>query len=261
MVLRKDALISIAVAAAYLWIVHQAMGLRWDHFLFVGFLLSCYFLHPKSRRFVVDFMPMILFGILYDFLRVYPKDWAGTIQVAWPHQVEESLFGFLYQGKEAIPCDYFLENTHPALDVLAGVIYSLHIIIPVGFAFIAWLKDPILIRRFNWAFFTVNLFAFATYIGFPVAPPWYVQKYGFAPGDWNVPSDPAGLARFDALVGVPYFAGVYAKNAWVFGAIPSMHAGSPFLVFCYAARIMRKALIPIALFMVLMWTRKWYGWL
>src|SRR6185436_12504750 len=116
-----------------------------------------------------------------------------------------------------------------------------------------WLKDREFARRFTWTFFLVNLLAFLTYVALPVAPPWWVLQYGFRAGDWSALPGPAGLARFDALIGHPYFAGVYSKNAWVFGAIPSMHAGFPFLVVLFARKILRYGLIPLVLFMLFVW--------
>ncbi|HSA58926.1 MAG TPA: phosphatase PAP2 family protein [bacterium] len=251
--LRKADALPLALAGAYFLSIHWTMGLRPEHLLLAGFLVGCYFLHEKSRRFVLDFLPIAFFGILYDFLRIYPKAWAGPIHVQWPFELERALFGIPSGGDRVIP-SFFLQDHHAAfLDVVTGLTYSLHMVIPIGFAFYAWIRNREFARRFNWTFFIVNLLAFATYIALPVAPPWYVQAFGFQPGDWSVAPQAAGLVHFDALIGHPYFEGVYAKNAWVFGAIPSMHAGFPFLVVWYARTILKKGLIPLVFFMLLVW--------
>lgn len=252
--LRKADALPLALAGAYFLSIHWTMGLRPEHLLLAGFMVGCYFLHVKSRRFVLDFLPIAFFGILYDFLRVYPKAWAGPIHVVWPYELERILFG-LPVGHERVIPSFVLQNHHVAfLDVVTGLAYSLHMVIPIGFAFYAWIRHREFARRFNWIFFTVNLLAFATYVALPVAPPWYIGIFGFKPGDWSVAPQAAGLAHFDALIGHGYFAGVYAKNAWVYGAIPSMHAGFPFLVVLFARKILGpKGLIPLVFFMLLVW--------
>jgi hypothetical protein len=245
--------IPIILSGFYFLIVHWSMGLRPEHLLLITFILACYYIHPKSRRFMLDFLPFALFGALYDFLRIYPKSWAGPIHVVWPHRVEMVLFGFQYGSEKILPTDFFKMHHHAFFDLLTGFTYSLHMVVPVGFAFLAWLKKHAITRRFIWSFLLVNLFAFITYIALPVAPPWYVEQYGFAPGDWSIIGNAAGLIRFDQLLGVTYFQDIYAKNAWVFGAIPSMHAGYPLLVILYAHQIFKKWLIPLYSFMFLIW--------
>lgn len=205
----------------------------------------------KIRAFLIDFLPFILFAVLYDALRIF-KPLAGPIQVILPYHWEKMLFGFTYGGQKIIPTEFFMNHHTPWLDFLTGITYSLHMIVPLGFAF--WIrKDRPLARRFAWSFLLVNLFAFATYISFPAAPPWYVELYGLDPGNWSIPASAAGLIRFDELIGSPYFQSVYAKSTWVFGAIPSMHAGFPLLVILFARKVLRKGMIPLSLFMFSVW--------
>jgi len=63
------------------------------------------------------------------------------------------------------------------------------------------------------------------WIGWPAAPPWYIDLYGPGPALLSAPPSPAGAARFDAIVGTPLFASFYARSSNVFGAMPSLHAG------------------------------------
>lgn len=250
---KTSKLLPFLLSAAYFIIIHWTMGLRPEHLILAGFLLTSYYLHPKSRRFVIDFLPMVVFGVIYDFLRIFPKEWAGPIHVTGPHALESALFGFVYGGRRMIPSDFFIDHHLAVLDIAAGLAYSLHMAVPIAFAFWIWRKDPKSVQHFNQAFFIVNLLAFVTYIAFPSAPPWYVVRYGLSPASWSVPPDPSGLARFDSLLGFPYFRGVYAKNAWVFGAIPSMHGGFPFLVLWFARKVFPRAVIPLIAYMLLIW--------
>ena len=240
-------------SAGYLLLIHFIMGIRWEHIGLISLVLTAYYAHPLSRRLIVDILPFAFFGMLYDFLRILPKSWAGTIRVAGPYHLENKLFGFSFGGERIIPCDFFLTHTHPLLDLLTGLTYSLHVVVPIGFVLYALLKDREVGRRFAWTFFLANLFAFLTYVLLPVAPPWYVELYGFAPADWSIPGNAAGLIRFDHLIGIPYFQKVYAENAWVFGAIPSMHAGFPFLVVLFARKLLPRGWWLLFVFMLLVW--------
>ena len=58
---------------------------------------------------------------------------------------------------------------------------------------------------------------------------------------------PAALVRFDALVGIPYFAGFYRRSADVFGSIPSLHCAYPLVVFLYARELGRRWLSAVLL--------------
>lgn len=245
--------VPLLVTAGYLSCVQVFMGLRTEHLLLAGFLTLLYYTHVKGREFVTDFFPFALFGALYDFLRVIPKEWAGPIHVVWPYRLELFLFGFRFKERMIIPNDYFLEHHHAFFDLAAAAAYSLHMVVPLFLAFLFWKRDRMLTRRFAWAFFLANLFAFVTYVALPVAPPWYVQQYGLTPATWETPSSAAGLIHFDRWIGIPYFQGMYSKSAWVFGAVPSMHAGFPFLNVLFARKVFRMGLIPLILFMLLVW--------
>lgn len=249
----KKNILPFGYAGLYLLLVNRSMGLRAEHLLLTGFVLVCYYLHTKSRQFALDFLPFAFFGAMYDFLRIYPKNWAGPIHIDWPYHLEKMFFGFNYHGRVITPNEFFLTHHYALLDVVTGLAYSLHMVVPIGFAFISWLRHPLESRRFIQAFLLVNFFAFITYIAFPVAPPWYVELYGFAPASWSLPSNAAGLSHFDELFGVTYFHDIYAKNAWVFGAIPSMHSAFPLLVILFARRFMTKGLIPLYIYMFLIW--------
>ena len=74
-------------------------------------------------------------------------------------------------------------------------------------------------------FFTTSL-GFVLYITCPAAPPWYYLDHGDNV-DLAAKGDPAGLARFDELTGLPIYATMYSQNQNVFAAMPSMHAAFP----------------------------------
>lgn len=241
------------LAALYLLSVQLLFGVGTEHLFIVGLLLTGYYAHQKSRQLILDLLPLALFGVLYDFLRAIPKSWTGPIHVIWPYELEKSLFGFSYHGTRIIPNEYFASHHSLPLDLLTAITYSLHVVVPIGFFLWTWFKHRPLSRHFAWAFLLVNLLAFLTYILLPVAPPWYVEQYGLVPGDWTTPGNVAGLVYFDQWIGIPYFEHLYARSAWVFGAIPSMHAGFPVLVILFAHKVFKKGVIPFYCFAALVW--------
>ena len=224
----------------YLGMVGVTSGLRWEHLALVSALLGLYLAHPKTRQWTVDFFPFAVFAILYDFLRLYPKEWAGAIHIVEPYQLEAALFGGLGFLNGLIPTEFFSQHHHPILDVLTGLIYGFHVLVPIGFAVCLWFRRSPAFSGFRWAFFFMNLAAFATYIAYPAAPPWYVTEFGFENLGWEAPASAAALVRFDAFFGIEHFQNTYGRSSWVFGAIPSMHAGFPLLVALFARRIMGR---------------------
>ena len=54
--------------------------------------------------------------------------------------------------------------------------------------------------------------------------------------NFNIPGSEAGLSRFDDFFGIKLFNGMYAKNANVFAAIPSMHSAFPVITFYFGIK-------------------------
>lgn len=56
----------------------------------------------------------------------------------------------------------------------------------------------------------------------------------------------AGLGRFDALTGLGIFNGLYARNANVFAAMPSLHSAYMLIAFIYSLRARTPLWMKIA---------------
>ena len=247
-------IIPCLLVSGFLILTHFTMGLRTEHFVIGAVILILSWAHPKTRSLMLILLPFALFGGLYDYLRIIPQDWAGSIQVFDPYFVEFLLFAFPVKSLWTLPTDWFRHHYHLVFDLIFAISYTLHIIVPLSLAIYLWLKNYPGRYRYVWAFFIINVFAFITYVGSPVAPPWYVELYGMRPGDFSVPGSAAGLLRLDQWVGISYFGGIYSKGAWVFGAIPSMHAGFPCLCLLYALRFhLKKISWGVLIFTIFVW--------
>lgn len=209
--------------------------------LAVSLLLLLLFCTVRSARtFIIAVLPMIAFVVIYDLMRIYPNYLVATPDTAGLFHAEQRLFGITAaDGRVLAPCEYFRDHHCAVLDLVCGVCYLLWVPLPMFYAL--WLYVTHRRRqclRFLTAFLLVNLVGFAGYYIHPAAPPWYVMQHGFDVHT-GTPGNVAGFGRFDALVHLPVFHGLYAKNANVFAAVPSLHAAYNPVALYYALRFGR----------------------
>ena len=187
-------------------------------------------------------MPLLLILIIYDSQQYFASLVRGSVYIQGPSELDMALFG----TEEGTLARWFQNHPHPLLDALTGVAYLgfipayvlmaayLHFYLPSrnrGSKYESIYRD--VGRVMMHAFLVLTLAGYLTQLIFPVAPPWYVDLYGF---EYVVeaPAEAAGAARFDSLVGFPIFESYYAKSTNVFGAMPSLHVGQTFLAFYFA---------------------------
>ena len=210
------------------------VGLRPEHLLIVSIFLILFFAGKSTRKLAVGLLPFFIFGISYDWMRVYPNYEVNPIDVRNLYDLEKFLFGIEENGTLLIPCEYFALHHSVIADILAGFFYLCWVPVPIAFGLWLYLKkDRRLYLRFSIVFLLVNLIGFAGYYIHPAAPPWYAINYGFE-AILNTPGNTAALGRFDELVGLPIFDSLYSRNSNVFAAIPSLHAAYMVVAFYYA---------------------------
>lgn len=226
----------------YWVLIYVLGGLRSDHLIICGASLWLYYWRRNSRRLLFFISPLILSGILYDSMRYYADYIRGPVHVAEPYRFERFLFGLPTGpgGRIETPNEFWQRHTHWILDFFCGLAYIIFIFQYMSFCFYLYFAGLWgYCRRATWAFFVVNFFGYCTYYLFAAAPPWYVALHGLGPAKMDTPANPAGAARFDALLGTHFFTGMYGKAADVFGAIPSLHVSYPFLVLIFALQMKR----------------------
>lgn len=224
-----------ALSIAYLLVSYLLIGFRPEQLVLVGLCNGCYFLSDTTRRFITGFSIFVVFWILYDYMRAFPNYAYKAVDVARLYHTEQRLFGIMSAGKLLTPNEFFLAHHHPALDVLCGLFYLCWVPIPLGFAGYLFFANRRLFFEFSLTFLLVNIIGFVIYYLHPAAPPWYVQQHGLAFTPLKMGST-AGLARFDEFFGVSIFQSIYAKNANVFAAMPSLHSAYPVVVLFYSFR-------------------------
>jgi len=221
---------------------HYALGeMRTEHLVLSSLVLGLYLSHSKTRLFLILALPFLLQGVFYDFLRYIPWEWLQPIYVKEPFEWEQALFAIGSGSETLLPHEYVQRWLHPFWDVFLGVVYnSMYPVAFFLFFLTASLPNKWLACRYGAAFGVMYLLTFPTYLLLPAAPPWYVAKFGFAPPAAGMTGDPAGLVRFDQLLGIELSQKAAETCPFVFGAIPSMHSGITLLAFIYSLKLPKK---------------------
>ncbi len=215
------------------------VGLRTEHLFFYGLVMGLCYGGDRSRRFLQVGFPLWLFGAAYDSMRLIPADWRPAVHVGDLYRLEQGWFGFTAGGRRVILPEFFAVHNTPLLDLLCGFLYLTYLLVFILFLFYLYRRNFEMAVILGWSFFILNMAGLVTFQLFPVAPPWYVARYGLGPVDPATAADPAGTLRFDALVGYPVCEAIYRKSPDVFGALPSLHVANPVLLFLFARRLGR----------------------
>lgn len=231
---RKETGTVLLLSILFLLLTATCIGLRTEHLLMVGLYLILFFAGQTTRKLAVALLPFALFGISYDWMRVFPNYEVNPIDVEGLYHLEKNLFGIHDGGQILIPCEYFAIHHCSVADFMAGIFYLCWVPVPIAFGLWLYLRgERDLYLRISMVFLFVNLIGFVGYYIHPAAPPWYAINYGFEP-ILNTPGNVAGLGRFDAMTGLSIFDSIYGRNANVFAAVPSLHAAYMVIALGYA---------------------------
>ena len=244
----KQTLVALGLSLFYLLWVNLVVGFRSDHLVFLALCLGLFFVGGTARKVIMALFFFTVYWVIYDSMRIYPNFEFNPVHIQEVYDFEKSLFGFEYFGKIITPNEFFELNTHPAADVMSGLFYLCWVPVPLAFAVWLFFKDKRMLLDFSLAFLLANLFGFMLYYAYPAAPPWYVEMHGFAE-NFSIPGNEAGLANFDRIMGIPLFHSMYAKNANVFAAIPSLHSAYPILPLYFALK--RKMWWAVGVFFII----------
>jgi len=237
----KTVLTVTAISVGYLLLAAWLIGFKGDQVFLVVLFNSLFYISGPTRRFILGFSVFIVFWIIFDSMKAFPNYRYNTVHIESIYLAEKRLFGMhIMDGPNVVPVtltpnEYWQLHTSPFLDIMSGIFYLCWIPVPLAFAGYLFYKDKNAFLRFSLTFLLVNLLGFIIYYGYPAAPPWYVQLYGFHFNP-HTPGNTAGLGRFDSLLHVSVFSGLYAKSSNVFAAMPSLHASYPLIVLYYGIR-------------------------
>lgn len=232
----SEATVCIIALALWLGVTAAHIGFRGEHAVLAVVLGALFFATNSSRKLVVAILPFFLFGISYDWMNLLPNYEVNPVDTEGLYLTEKKLFGVWVGSNLLTPNEFFALHISSTADLLAGLFYLCWVPLPIIFGL--WLyfsKRYEAYIHFSLVFLFVNLIGFAVYYIHPAAPPWYIAQYGFEaiPG---TPGSVAGLAGFDNMTGLGIFNGLYARNANVFAAMPSLHSAYTLVAFMYAMK-------------------------
>jgi len=233
----REFIIMAVCLATWLGITSIYIGFRPEHLVMAVLLAALFVATPVTRRIIVALIPFALFGISYDWMNLLPNYKVNPVDIQWLYETEKSIFGITAASVEVLtPNEFFAIHHSPVVDIFAGIFYLCWVPVPIIFGL--WLYFDGQRREylhFALVFLFVNLIGFALYYVHPAAPPWYVASHGFEFIE-GTPGEVAGLGRFDELTGLGIFHGLYARNANVFAAMPSLHSAYMLIAFIYSLR-------------------------
>jgi hypothetical protein len=213
------------------WAYARGQG-HWENAAVVAIALALFVIGPRTKKLLVGVYPIGLVGLLYDSMRLVQHVGVSpqAVHLCDLRAAEAALFGVTMNGRRTTVHDWLQAHASPAIDRLCAVPYATFILVCVACAAWLYVRDYGRMVRFGWCFLALNLAGFVTYHLYPAAPPWYYHAHGCTVDVHAPASEGPNLARVDAWLGVPYFAGMYARSSDVFGAMPSLHCAYALLV-------------------------------
>jgi membrane-associated phospholipid phosphatase len=241
----KELLVVLAISVAYLLACAYYIQFKFDQLVLVILFIGCFVAAPFTKKLVLGYLIFIAYWVLFDLF--------NEVHTADLYFAEKRLFGISDGEKRLTISEYWQFHSHPILDVASGFFYLSWVPIPLAFGFHLFLTNKKKFLHFAISFLIINILGFAVYYLYPAAPPWYVQKFGFAV-DVSTKGDSAGLARFDAFFQVPVFEAIYSKSSNVFAAVPSLHSSYPVLVLYYGLKTQKVSWnVLFAIVMIGIW--------
>ncbi len=225
---------------------------RWAIFLLVGAVVL-----GRVGPFIRDWIPFVLLVFGYEFLRgiagnlvvgdVIPRgSRIGAMErTDFPSVRLENLIAFDrsllfgYEPVSTLQGWLYERGTVHWYDYFAVIVYTMHFILPCMFAFLLWLGRKERFWQFTLAFCFMTYAAFAFFLLYPAAPPWLADSWGvlsdihWPQGQVTANIDVRGIQTLDTVA--------IWQNAspHPVAAMPSLHAGFPWLVMLFAVRYFR----------------------
>lgn len=178
--------------------------------------------------FLLYSLPFLAVGAGYAFLGRLSG--LRPAHVGDVYALEQRLFPVRVGGEVHALSQVIASHQSTVLDLLCGVTYLLFLPEVFGLAIYLFFRSRARTLELSLGFLIVNLVGWTIWVLFPVAPPWYADLHPGSTTSLHAAANAAALERVDALIGVAYFRSFYAKSAYVFGAIPSLHVAYATLV-------------------------------
>lgn len=183
-----------AVIALFLFVGYMAVAIwlyfwrgiyfrpdMWAIFLFVSAILL-----GQWKKFLRDWIPVVFLLFGYEFMRgiagqMLEASHYKSVHVTELINAERTLFG------GTLPTLWLQSKLYtPGVihwyDVMAVLIYALHFVFPLAFAFMLWVGSKERFWQFSLAFLLMNYSAFVFFLFCPTAAPWVASEWNYIHG-------------------------------------------------------------------------------
>ncbi|WP_066372083.1 phosphatase PAP2 family protein [Herbidospora mongoliensis] len=239
--------VAVVAAGAFLGVHAAVDGITVSRVIFVCVGVFTIAMLERWRPVASFLLPAILLVAAYDIHGFFvPRFFPRTVYVGELRDWELAWFGIATPAGEITPAAWFQTHTLPLLDLLCGLAYLGFY--PIFLLLAAWWRfgrrraDAQLV---TWAMLWLHLAGYVAHLAFPAPAPWYVDHYGVGPAVLTAPGEASGAARFDELVGIPWFSNSYPNAVNIFGACPSLHVGLTFLAVLFAFRFRSLRVVAV----------------
>lgn len=212
------------------------------------------------RRVLLDWLPFTAVLFAYDYSRGVADNLGIDTHVRAPVRADEWLFG------GTLPTSWLQDQLYHAgdprwYDAVVTIVYMSHFLATPIIAVILWLINRQVWKAFITRVIVLSLAGLATYVLYPMAPPWYASERGFTDPIVRISSrgwlelglNKAGNMLGDAQAGANPVA-----------AMPSLHVAFAALVMMFMMRYVARwarplwALYPVLMALVLIYSGEHY---
>ncbi|KAL8980210.1 MAG: hypothetical protein Q9177_005941 [Variospora cf. flavescens] len=208
---------------------------------------------PATRQFFLPFLPVATWLIFFYACGFIPSDWRPPIWVRVLPTLENVFYG-------ANISNILSAHKNTFLDIMAWLPYGIiHFGAPVVWCIIWFVcaspgTVPVFAKSFGW----MNIIGVLIQLSFPCSPPWYENMYGLAPANYSIKGSPAGLARIDDLFGITLYRPTFTGSPMVFGAFPSLHAGSAVMEALFMSHVFPRLRPVFVVYVLWLWWATMY---
>jgi membrane-associated phospholipid phosphatase len=220
----------LPVAPFVLWCAYCLLRgeQRWELVVLLIGVPALAYTNTATKRLYGALLPFGLVGLIYDAMRFVKHVGVSVerVHVCDLRAYETTLFGS--NGRTLH--DWLQPRAVPALDLLFAIPYGTYLLAPIGYAVYLYFRDYPGAQRVAWTFLVLNVVGFIAHHAYPAAPPWYFHAHGCGVDLATAGNPGPNLLRVDAMLGVPFFTGLYGRSNDVFGALPSLHVSYPIIM-------------------------------
>jgi PAP2 superfamily len=194
---------------------------------FLGFAV----LAARGIGFLWDWSPFILLLLCYIALTGVIGGVVTRVHLQTPIDADR-LIGFGHLPTLVLQAHFWHPDAPRWYDYAAVMLYPMHFIAPLVLAFVLWQWRGGLYWRFVASYLLLCYSAFATYLLYPAAPPWWASDQRRIPTVTRLLSQvPFGRAGTPVLLAERFF------QTNPVAAMPSLHAAAPVLVWLVSWRV------------------------